>query len=207
LALLRKWRGGEAEDETLEVAEAVYVARFSPVRTIAMFGTPSIAPGDPTLVNECLTRYPTNLEVLAFHLDVAIYEGRTERVLQLLQQSPEAAEQDPRFWRYRGWYLAAQQRFAEAEESLRRGLEQHPMDWRSRFQLAGVLRQLGRTEEASREGKIAAIGKELHKSLFERPNARDLDEDLVDRVHNYLSQTGPEWVQRAFEARVDGHAS
>jgi tetratricopeptide (TPR) repeat protein len=168
-----------------------------------MFGTTSIAPGDPALINECLSKYPNNLEVLAFHLDVSSYEGNESKVLELLAHCPPSAEQDPRFWRYRGWYLSSQQRFAEAEEALRTALNLHPVDWRSRFQLAGVLRRLGKSVEATTEGTIAVQGKELHKELFERSNARDLNEAIISRMHEYVSRTGPESLRLAIERRIE----
>jgi tetratricopeptide (TPR) repeat protein len=203
LTLINKWRQDDPDDEVLKVAHAIYVAKYAEIDTVAGLGSSSVAPGDLSLINQCLTEYPANLEVLAFHLDKALYEGDEARVLKLLSQAPPSAEQDARFWRYRGWYLAGQGRHDKAEQALRKALEIHPVDWRPRWLLAGVLRRLGRSSEASETSRVALIGKELRQDLFELPNARALSQDLFSRIRAYLNETAPPFAREAIEFRID----
>lgn len=201
LSVVQRWREHYPKDEALEVAYARYKAKYSPSRSQALFGEATIATGDLSLINECLEEYPDNLEVLGFHLDQAIYDGDEKRVRALLSRCPTAAERDPRFWRYRGWYFDSQGLYAEAEQALRNALELHPVDWRSRWLLASVLRRL-RHPEAARVAEIALAGKELQRTLFELPNARSLDESLGIRIYDYLKQTGPSLPQEALARRL-----
>ena len=207
LPLLTKWRQEYPDDETLEVAHAVYVAKYKPLEEIAVPTKLSIAPGDHGPINQCLTKYPANLEVLAFHLEKAVYEGDEEEVVRLLKQCPPAAERDGRFWRYRAWYLASQDRNEEAEAALRKALEIHPVDWRALWLLGGVLRQLGKTSEASEVSRVALQGKELRQKLFQLPNARALNERLFVEIHNYLHATAPRFAVEALKFRLDAEST
>lgn len=201
LSVTARWRERYPDDETLEVAHAVYLAKYSKVKAQALFGQLTVAPGDVSLIDECLEKYPENLETLAFHIDSAIYEGDEERVLNLLGRAPPAAEADPRFWRFRGWYLSAQGLYEEAEAALRKSLELHPVDWRTWLTLASVLRRL-QHPDAAKAAEIAQTGKTLQKELFELPTASALDRQLALRIIEYLKQTGPPQVRQALERRV-----
>lgn len=202
LELTRKWLQTYPGDETLEVAAAVYRARFSSDQTVRIFGSSAVAAGDPTLVNELLDKYPQNLELLAFHLEKAVFEGDEERVKELLRMSPPSAELDCRFWRCRGWLFMAQDRFEDAAEALEQGIELNPFDWRSRLYLAGAYRQLKRMDDASLQSDISAEGKDLQQELFERPNARNEDVELLSRIYRYALETGPEIVSQALLRRI-----
>lgn len=203
LSLLTKWRANAPNDETLEVAQAIYLAKHAPDDSSGVAATSLVAPGDLSGINECLQKYPTNLEVLAFHIDKAIFDGDEDRVLELLGRCPKEAEEDPRFWRFRGWYLAQQGRYQEAEQAVRKALQLHPVEWRARWLLASVLRRLGRSAEAEQTSRVALMGKELRRTLFELPNARALNHDLISRIRAYLAETGPASARKALEFRIE----
>jgi tetratricopeptide (TPR) repeat protein len=203
LRVTNQWLEAEPDDPAFNVANAIYLARFSPENTVNIYGMSLIVAGDETLVNDCLEKYPSNLEVLAFHIDKAIVAGDRQRVLELLTQSPPEAERDVRFWRYRGWYLAALDRFSEAEEALRTGLELHPFDWRTRLVLAGVLRQLDRPQEAAEAARVADFGKELDRELLQLPDARAaFNAEISPKMEEYLRLCGDPMVLRAWERRT-----
>jgi tetratricopeptide (TPR) repeat protein len=204
LSVVTKWIEAYPDDATLEIARAIYVARLSPYDDLIVLGGSAIAPGDVTLINGCLEKYPEDLEVLAFHLEKAMDEGDKQRVYDLLTGCPASAEQDPRFWRYRGWYLAEQNQHGEAERALRTALDLHPVDWRSRLLLAGVLRRLGRPDEAAEASRIALAGKDLHRELLELPNARSWDTEVGDRMYKYLEETGSELARVSLQRRIGG---
>lgn len=201
LMLTGEWLKAYPDDVALNVAHALYLAKFSPENTVNIYGMSLIMAGDETLINECLEKYPANLEVLAYHIDKAVIAGDMQRVLELLEQCPADAERDPRFWRFRGWYLAAQDRFAEADEALRTALELNAFDWRARLMLAGVLRQMDRPEEGAEEARIANLGKDLHRELFLIPNARALNSRIRGEIDQYFQVAAPELVKRAWGRR------
>jgi len=120
----------------------------------------------------------------------------------LLGRCPSTAEQDSRFWRYRGWYLASQGEHAEAEQAFRKSLELHPADWRTWLDLANVLRRL-QHPQAAEAADIAFAGKELKRELFELPTARSLDNALARRLYEYFQRTGPRLAWRALERRIE----
>ncbi len=204
LSLTRKWRESYPEDETLEVAAAVYLAKFAPDNTIYVLGISSVAEGDETEVTRLFDTYPQNLEILAFHLEKAVFEGNEPRVVEILGMCPPSAELDCRFWRGRGWLLSAQGRHEDAAQALQKCVELNPLDWRGRLLLSGALRQLGRNEEASRESDLQLIGKELQEELFTRPNARSIDLELAQRIYHYTLQTGPAIVPESLARWIEG---
>jgi tetratricopeptide (TPR) repeat protein len=194
LRLTRKWLESYPEDETLKVASAVYLAKFAENNTIRVLGTRSVGEGDLSVVSDYLETYPDNLEILAFHLEKAVFEGDENRVVEILGMCPPSAERDCRFWRARGWLLALRERYDEAAVALEKCIELNPFDWRGRLFLSGVLRQLGRFDEANLHSDLQTEGKELQEILFLRPNARSIDQPLANRIFQYAVRTGPEIV-------------
>lgn len=166
-----------------------------------MFGTSTVGAGDLTAINRLLDKYPHNLEVLAFHLDFEIYNGDEEKVWNLLQRCPPDGENDPRFWRYRGWYLASQGQYEDAEKALRKSLELHPPDWITWLNLANVLRRQEHSE-AAEAAEISLAGKDLKRELFELPTARSVDKQLGLKIYKYLQRTGPPSAWQALERRL-----
>lgn len=202
LTVLTKWRRAVPEDEALEVAQAVYAAKKTADKALATFGIQTIIPGNRSLLDRCRQKYPDNVEVLALLIEFAMFEGAVEDVAELLAQSGESAEEDSRFWRYRGWLLSELNRFEEAEQSLRRALELLPYDWQSRWLLADVLRKLQKTAEAETISQQALRGKDLQTKLFERPNARNLSDELAEEIYEYLDSLGPNLALAALERRI-----
>lgn len=202
LRVITRWRQNHPENELLEIAQACYAARNTEGKGQALFGEATVAPGDRSLIDACLVKFPENLEVLAFHIDQAIYDGEDARVAELLERAPAEAESDPRFWRSRAWYLSSIGKHEEARIALHEALMLHPVDWRSRWTLADVLRRLQRPAEAAEAAEIAVEGKELHRKLFEMPNAASLDESMGQRILGLLRRTGPALVQQGLERRL-----
>jgi len=202
LGMVRKWRQTYPDDEALEVAEAIYTAKDSSTRSEREFGQSLIARGDLTPINRLLEKYPKNLEVLAFHLDYAIYDGDEAKVLELLGRCPPEAEGDARFWRYRAWYLASQGSFEEAEKAVRKSLELHPVDWQTWLLLSNILRRL-EDPQAAEAAEISVIGKNLKRELFELPTARAVDHQLGLKIYRYLKRTAPPEVCRAMARRLE----
>jgi tetratricopeptide (TPR) repeat protein len=199
LAKVTRWRQAYPDDEALRVAQAVYAAKQTADDSIATFGMASVMPGDQSLLQRCLEEYPSNLEALAAEIEIAVFDGDDRRVAQLMQQAPPDAEGDSRFWRTRGWLLERRGDYQSAADALEHALELMPYEWQSRWLLADVYRKLNRSDEADEMSRIAVQGKDLQRDLFERPNARDLTDDLLTRMLDYIEEVGDqsthEWLR------------
>jgi tetratricopeptide (TPR) repeat protein len=203
LAMTTRWRSADKENRILEIAQAVYAARTLLDNSLPKFGTSTVMPGNRELLDLCLEKYPDSIEALALKIDEAIFAGKVDAVAKLLAQAPEAASQDNRFWRFRGWLLQSQGKLDSAEKAFRYSLELHPFAWRSRLLLADVLRKQTRPEEAEDESQLALLGKSLTNRILHSPNARDLDESLVTEMLEYVKRTGPQSVTDAFSRRLE----
>jgi tetratricopeptide (TPR) repeat protein len=203
LLLTTEWLKSSPDDVPLKVARAIYSARFSRDEKVNVYAMSLAAAGDETLVLQCLEEYPDNLEVLAYYADKAAIAGEPERILELLGRCPADAERDPRFWRFRGTYLSSKDRFEEAAAAFRTALEIHPYDWRSRTLLSGVLRRLNQPEEAAEQSNIANLGKELHRDLYQIPNARALNPSIRRQMDDYFGKVAPPLVREAWDRLGD----
>ncbi|HET6425905.1 MAG TPA: hypothetical protein VFG20_19600 [Planctomycetaceae bacterium] len=203
LAQTTRWRLADPDNEILAAAQAVYAVKQTASEMIASFASETTSADAEALFEKALERYPQNLELLALKLDRAVFEGRTDVVLSSLKQAPGSAGDDSRFWRFRGWLLSVTQQPEAAEKALLKAIELNPFDWQARWALADVLRKLQRTAEADGISRIALEGKLLQAKIFERPNARDVDEQLIRAIHAYLQKTAPLWIREAFDQRVD----
>ncbi|MFG0335266.1 MAG: hypothetical protein ACF8TS_18055, partial [Maioricimonas sp. JB049] len=181
LKLVTRWRRNDPNNEILQVAQAIYAARMTPDNSIATFGIKTVMPGDRHLLLKCLETYPENLELLAAELQLAMFNGEESRVRQLLSQASIDAERDSRFWSARGWLLNRRGQNEQAAAALERALQLVPTAWQARWLLASVYRELDRPRDAETMSRIAALGKDLEGDLLERPNARDLTPELVQR--------------------------
>jgi tetratricopeptide (TPR) repeat protein len=199
---VRNWRKHRPDDEILEVAEAIYDAKY-PFRPaiVDAFEASDFAPGDQSAINACLQKYPHNIEVLAYHIERQIFYGDTAEVVRLLKSAPAEAMQDSRFWRYRGWLLLQSKDYEKAIEALTRSLEIDRFSWRSRWEMAAVLRQVGKTNAAAELQKLATEGKALQDRLY-HTDGRALTWGLVEEMRRYISQVDEREMLAALDARI-----
>ncbi|MBD3674813.1 MAG: hypothetical protein HUJ26_14945 [Planctomycetaceae bacterium] len=202
LVQVQNWRKHYPEDETFEVAEAIYKAKYeNRSKADDEFEKSPIAPGNQTLINDCLKKYPQNIEILAFHLELNAYFGKTDRVIELLQKAPPEAMKDARFWRHRAWLLRQTQQQQKGLEALEKSLEIDPFSWRSRWLKAEILRQLGREQEAIETQELAIAGKLLEEKLY-KTDGRALKWGLVMEMHGYIEQLGQTEVLSSLNYRI-----
>lgn len=185
-----QWLAESPDDETLRVAHAIFAARTNPSKGVKMFGSVDAQAGDLSLIRQCLLDDPENVEVLAFFIDRAIFDGDLEEAGRLLQTLPASAEQDSRFWRYLGTWRDSQKQTAAAAEAFRQSISLHPMSWRSHFELAAVERTLGRAEEAAKHAELGARGKLLERQILELPNAAQADRKLLLALWEFARDCG-----------------
>lgn len=142
------------------------------------------------LLEQLLTKYPQNPELLAHFLQLDSLEGDVEKVKRLLGQVPESLAEDARFWHYKGWIEQQEGRLADAEQAYRRSLELYPYGWRTQLQLAEVVRQQGQLEEAQRLVKLSLEGKQLRQEILELPDVQSVPYGLFLRMKQYAEGVG-----------------
>ena len=195
------WLVNAPNDEALRVAQAYHAAKTSSSQALASFGVKAAAPGDKSLMQRRLEEYPRNLEVLAFYIEAAIFDGDAGRVAELLSRCPEMAEADSRFWSYKGWYHASRGELEAAETAYRKAIEEHPLAWRPRFELSSVLRRLGQHEECKLMTDVAVQGKSLYRKLLELRNAAAIEGPLLVTLLKYARAAGDKQVVSSLEYR------
>lgn len=197
-----QWLASSSQDETLRVAHAVFAARTNPSKGLKMFGAVDSQAGDLSLIRQCRSDYPENLEVLAFDVERAIVNGDLAETGRLLQSLPPAAESDCRFWRYLGAWHDSQRQFSAATEAYRRALELHPQDWRTHHQLGAVERTLGNAAAAARHAELGLRGKQLERQVLELPNAAQFDQQLLVALWKFAKDCGDEDAAAGLEYRL-----
>ncbi len=198
---IRRWRKQTPDSEILEVADAYFSSRQRG-RTAEGAEIPEVREGSVhPAMQQCLRKYPKNLEVLAYHAEQARLRGDHDALRRILLEAPPQAERDARFWRFRGWLLRVTDRLPDAEAAYREALRRNAYDWRARLELAAILRLLGKPQEAAEQSRIALLGKKLERRLLELPNAAALDGTIVADLYAYAKRVGDEQVVRALEHR------
>lgn len=147
-------------------------------------------------------RFPANVELLNYFLWQAMTNGEVRRVAELLEQVPDSAAGDGRFWRYKGWLLTTQNKFRQAEEAYRKALECHPFDYPTHHQLAHLLRKMGRESEVAFVQSLGERGNELRRELLQLPNARAVTDEQLVRIAQYIEDCGDQKVADALKRRL-----
>ena len=120
-------------------------------------------------VEELLHRFPHNIELLAYKAEGCIANGDIDGVVALLSQAPDAARQDSRFWRIRGWLHESNSELEEANTAYRRALELHAIDWNTMNRLAVVERRRQNIAEVQRLTKLVERANEMRRVLRKIP--------------------------------------
>ncbi|MFM9961512.1 MAG: hypothetical protein ACKV2Q_09825 [Planctomycetaceae bacterium] len=188
-----RWLESDPTSELFAVAQAIHIAetlegqipRDDPEVLATM--KEAIERRDRTL-RELLQKYPQNLELLAFFLRQAVERGDVARVNKLLLQSPDAAEFDNRFWRYRGWLLQSDNQLEEAESAYQQALKLHPLDWTTRHLLAGLKRRQGKLKEAGILEQVVLRANELRRQFQQQDTMRNVPPPLLKGLAEYSAE-------------------
>lgn len=166
-------------------------------------------PADPALLSRkeqgawtLLDRFPHNTNLLAYLIDQEIARGRVEQVLELLKRAPRDAEQDNRFWRFKGWVHYVRHEVEEAERAYRRALELQPMDWTSINRLSEVLRA---RQEIDRAGRLQVLVRRAHllrTKIGELPHVEQTPNALLAELGALARDCGDELIASALQKRV-----
>ncbi|QDU11586.1 tetratricopeptide repeat protein [Gimesia aquarii] len=200
--LINSWLQNYPDNEDLQVAMAIYIARSSSNQSLRLKDSQLISGGDQSLISNCLKKYPQNREVLAYFLEKSLEEGNLDRVAELFESAPDDVEQDSRFWRFKSRYLALNNQLDLAEESYRQALKLNPYDWRARLGLAEILRRKGKVSEAKKMARLGSQGKAFSKQLKQLENANSINRELLQEIGQYAHECGDIAVETAIQNRL-----
>ncbi len=147
-------------------------------------------------------KFPQNRTLILAAIRTAIDDEDVAQVGQLLDSLPAAVEPDSLSLRYKGWHLMKTGQAAEAEQSYLKSIALLPLDWHSWHELANVLRQQARLEDAAAAAELAVIGKELRKDCMALPDAGKANPELLSRMYSYASAVGANDVAAAIRFRL-----
>ena len=201
-----RWLRGDPDKELFLVARALHRIRSSGVDDTE---DPKEGPRDKDgtpfhrkVVAEYFAKFPQNLELLAYYLQLSSTSGDVDEVARLLSRAPPEAENDNRFWRYKGWLHAAQGELRQAKESYERALLLNGYDYVSRHQLAGVERRFKRLEQVKALEELAIEGKAVQRELRQLEDVANVPEGLLKRVALYAEQCGDDLVASQLNYRI-----
>lgn len=187
-----QWQAGTADWEPLDVAFAIYVAKAKPNESnnLARMVDGSVPKyGTLGLLDAMSDRYPDNIELLSFFIELAMQDVDTEAVQRRLGSWPAVAQNDPRYWRYMGWLQDMSNNLDSSLTSYRNSIALQPLDWRTRNELASVERTLG-IESAAENAQLASRGKQLERSVKELTSALAIDSTQITLLKTYAEQCG-----------------
>lgn len=190
-----RWLQQEPDSELFLVARALQLAEPTA-------GTPDAGNGKHETIAELRTRFPANVELLAYGLNQAIQTGSVSSVTEILQAAPLSAEDDNRFWRARGWLYLTQGNLIKAREALDTALKIHPMDWEARTWLAEVTRLEGDLAEADRLQNIARRARQIRTAITDHGTAEALPEAILKDLADYARDCGDLQIADALDRRL-----
>lgn len=153
-------------------------------------------------IRSLLETFPASPQLLRYFLDKAILDAQLTEVGRLLAMLPEDALNDSLFWRNRGWYLRELGQLEQSAKAYQTSLELHSLDWRARFEMSDVERQLGHKEEAGKLQSVGLRGKELRKQLVQLPNALDVSPELMKQIELYARLCGDRVVADSIRTQL-----
>ncbi|MBL8810432.1 MAG: hypothetical protein JNM43_09680 [Planctomycetaceae bacterium] len=145
-------------------------------------------------------KYSKNRALLVTELERLVLEQNIDAVGELLNDSTDDSD-DSLMMRYRGWHCLMTEDYAKAEGHYRASIKLMPLDWRTWHELADVLRNLKRLDEAENAAKIAVMGKELRKICLSLPDASQAPEELLLQILNYATACGAKEVEEILRFR------
>ncbi|HEY0984294.1 tetratricopeptide repeat protein [Schlesneria sp.] len=173
------WLEGNPDDETFQVARAMQIYMSEAKSNLEEAENYAHIPE----ATELLQRYPHNLELLAYFINLAIEDGNIDEVSRLLASVPqEAADGDARIWRARAWKADVENDFESALELALRAYAIDPYWWKVHFQIHDICRRLGKAEESQRFFKLYEVSVPLSKMIMEMNRSSEAFDDFQFRT-------------------------
>lgn len=203
-----KWLQAYPDEELFHVARAVYrvAAKSLDEPSTTQRDGPAEDDGTPyhrKIMADYFRRYPGNLELRAYHLELATNQGNVDEAARLLADAPADAEFDNRFWRLRGWLHGSRGEYQQAENCYRRALLLNVYDYRSRHQLAAVVRRARRMDEVRELEELTREGKEVRANLLRLETVTKVPPALLGRMAEYARRCGDYTASTKLKHRVE----
>ncbi|MHB8970894.1 MAG: tetratricopeptide repeat protein [Pirellulaceae bacterium] len=205
------WVLGNPNEELFLVSQAIYRVLtkgldYSENPTDEPAGKDG-TPFHQLVIAEYFKQFPENLELLVYHLEMALTKGDADEVVRLLSRAPAAAAEDNRFWRYKGWVYAARGEFPEAEAAYEKALQLNPYDYRSQHQLAGVERSLRRFDRVEKLENLSQQGTSLRRDILVMDRVDTVPPDILKRIAEYAQSAGDTLVADKLQQRFKDWSS
>jgi tetratricopeptide (TPR) repeat protein len=199
------WLEAHPDEELFLVARAIQVPEPRDEAGVApdeLEATRKASAGKLKVVESLLERFPANIELLAYKIEHCINRGETDCVADLMSRVPEAAEQDSRFWRFKGWLHETLDELPEAEAAYKQALEIHPLDWNAWNRLAVVYRRLQNPREVVRLTALVDQAHELRVRIRKLPAAEAVTPEILADLAGYARNCGAAWLADALDHRA-----
>lgn len=151
---------------------------------------------------QLLARFPGNANLLAYLCDQELSKGRVDEVVELLAQAPVEAENDQRFWRFKGWVHFVRNEYGLAEDAYRKALAIHPLDWLTMHRLAEILRIRGETAEVARLQQLVTRAHDLRVQIRELRSVSDPPVPLLLEIGRLARDAGDSLIADALTKRL-----
>lgn len=155
-----------------------------------------------SLADSMLERFPNNLELLAYKLDLSIRRGNVEDVMSILKRLPVEADDDSRFWRAKGWLHLNRDEIAKSREALNHAIELYPQDWNARNWLADSLRREGRFDEAEALNEIVLLSRRLRERITSAGTDSKVPSEILEDLFEFANRCGDSQVATALDRRL-----
>ncbi|MCP4169508.1 MAG: hypothetical protein GY758_01905 [Fuerstiella sp.] len=190
IELTSRWGAAQPDVDLFNVARSIHLNETLDLAESQDTEPPSARDARRKSLAGLLSQFPQNPQLLRHFLNRHILDTQTEEVGRILAMLPEESAGDSLFWRFRGWYLSQQGQLQQAAEAYRTSLDLHAFDWRARFELSDIERQLGNADEARELRAVGLMGKDLRKELTQLPNALEVPPELMQRIELYARRCG-----------------
>ncbi|MAD81037.1 MAG: hypothetical protein CMJ50_09385 [Planctomycetaceae bacterium] len=200
--LNQRWLQSKPEDETFLVAQAFHLVRSSALDDTSEEKESDGRSKSERVMTELLDRFPHNKEILAFHLDLACFRGKEDRVTELLAQVPQDSAEDSRFWRFKGWVHESRQEFAEAERAYLHALKLHPFDGQTLHNMAAICRRNKDLQRVDKYQTLAVLGKDLMRDCLQMPDTQSISNELLQKMVLYADKCGDALVARRLREKT-----
>jgi cytochrome c-type biogenesis protein CcmH/NrfG len=201
------WLLGEPDSELFEVGEAIFIAEtldasISMDDSDASHAAQRAASRKVEVLEKLLQKYPHNSELLAYEVRQCILTSDVARAVKLLSQATSDAEQDNRFWKFKGWVHAQTNEPQEAEVAYQHALKLHPLDSGTRHLLAELLQRQQRHQEVEHLRKLVSLANEIRRQIHRAPSARQIPADLLSKLADYAAGCGDKQTANLLRRRI-----
>lgn len=197
------WLTSRPDEELFLVARALQTVNTDEDKlSVTEVGAYAILNEREAQIVKLLERFPHNINLLADQIEAEIVKGYLDEVLRLLKNAPAAAENDNRFWRFKGWVHYAKGEFEKAEQSYRTALKMHPMDWQTLNRLSEVLRARQETTEIDRIQGIVKRIQDLRSEIREIQVVEESPLSVLSSLASLARDCGDDFIADSLQRRI-----